>query len=910
MTIINKWLLPRGRIAIAEACAIGFVSGLSAVFLKEGVNTAGGWRIQLAQQLPPLLALPLVGIVFGFIAGFLVERFAPETTGGGIPQVKSALAGVPVALNWRVALVKLGSCILSLSSGMTLGRQGPTVHIGAALASELSRIVPTSPSHRRQLIAAGAAAGLAAGFNAPIAGVLFVVEELLHDFSELTLGTAILASFIGAVVSRLLGGQSLNVNLDLATYTTSFSAPEIPFYILLGLLAGVFGTLFNQGILTALAVNRRWRVRMPVRVAIAGAISGIAIALLPASFQNHTGLREFLLTGDATAIGATVAFISHFLLTCIAYGSGAPGGLFAPALLLGASLGYLIGLLEMHTLGNAAATTYALAGMGAFFSAVAKVPITGIVIIFEMTTDFNLVLPLMIGSVTAYLIADALSKTGVYNRLLEWNGVSLSKEPSSNNFLRQLTAADVMQRRVETLSSQLPLAEVAQAFSRSHHRGFPVVNEGVLVGIVTQTDLAKMESRALPGETPLSEIMTPDPVTVRLSDSLSEVLYRLDRYKLSRLPVTEGRKLVGIITRSDIIRVESDRLNFKTPQGPKAEPSYVVYQTRSPATGRGRLLVPIANPQTAHLLVRTAAAIAREKHYELECLSAIVVSKSDAPDRTPVDITKTLELLQEVSEVASGVEIPIHTQIRTTHDIAQAILETIQERNIDLILMGWKGQTSTPGRIFGSVVDTLIRQAPCDVLLVKWGNPQAQNGASLKGQSVDFRRDCYAVDEKANNGRGFSRQPLAYSPISTDLSYCPLPLFNRYLIPMAGGPNCAAAVRLIPALVRLSQAPEIQLCQIFEPGKQAIDTQVMQSATDFLNSLLKCPINSIALRSPSVTEAVIQLTKQEQCDVVIVGASREGLLKQAWAGNIPEAIALQCDCTVILFRQAVPPEEV
>ncbi len=155
------------------------------------------------------LALPAIGLSFGFLAGFLVQRFAPEASGSGIPQVKASLANVPVKLSWRVAIVKLLSAMIAIGSGITLGRQGPTVQVGAGLAAGMSRWVPTSPEHRRQMIAAGAGAGLAAAFNAPIAGVLFIVEELLQDLSGITLGTAIIASFIGGVISRLLGGGSL-----------------------------------------------------------------------------------------------------------------------------------------------------------------------------------------------------------------------------------------------------------------------------------------------------------------------------------------------------------------------------------------------------------------------------------------------------------------------------------------------------------------------------------------------------------------------------------------------------------------------------------------------------------------------------------------------------------------------------
>ncbi len=210
----RRWLQPQ-RFTIIEACLIGFVSGLAAVVLQQGVNWLGTERLYWSTRVffgsstvpaPSFLVLACIGAIGGFTSGFLIERFAPEAQGSGIPQVKAALAQFPVRLNGQVAWVKLLSGILALGSGLSLGRQGPTVQIGAALAAQLSYWVPTAPAHRKQMIAAGAGAGLAAAFNAPLAGVLFVVEELLRDLSGLTLGTAILSSFIGAVVARTLGG--------------------------------------------------------------------------------------------------------------------------------------------------------------------------------------------------------------------------------------------------------------------------------------------------------------------------------------------------------------------------------------------------------------------------------------------------------------------------------------------------------------------------------------------------------------------------------------------------------------------------------------------------------------------------------------------------------------------------------
>lgn len=856
-------LRPGRRLAIAEACLIGLVAALSAVLLKAGTGWLGAYRIRASQQFPAWMVLPAVGLSFGFLAGLLVERLAPEASGSGIPHVKAALANVPIKLSWRVAAVKLVSAIIALGSGLTLGRQGPTVHVGAALAAQLSRWVPTSPDHRRQMIAVGAGAGLAAAFNAPIAGVLFIVEELLQDLSGLTLGTAIIASFIGAVVSRILGGHSLKLNVVLAAHSTSFSLVELPFFLLLGILAGLLGSLFNWGIIASLRYYRQLHLSLPLRVGLAGLVTGIVVAMLPASFRDNTGLREFLITGEASWYWAAIAFVAQFILTLVAFGSGAPGGLFAPSLIMGSALGYLVGVSEYNLMGEGSPTTYALAGMGAFFSVVSKVPITAIVIVFEMTTDFNLVLPLMIGSVTAYLIAENLAPGSLYNRLLELNGIHLEKQTVAKGLLADLTAQDVMQPRVETLAAQMTLDEAVQAFSRSHHRGFPVVDDGRLVGIVTQTDLAKMRVQKLSGDIPLSEIMTPKPVTVPPTASLGHVLYLLDRYQLSRLPVIEGRKLVGIITRADIIRAEADKLNCKPGEfGPRPEPSYVIYQTRSPNTGRGRLLVPLANPQTAASLLQMASAIARDRHYELECLQVILVPRHSSPSETQVNTAKSRRLLRQAEALGRKWNIPVHTQIRVAHDVAQAILETINERHIDLLLTGWKGNTITPGRIFGSVVDTLIRQASCDVVLVKFGSDSEPN-------------------------------------------------FNRWLVPMAGGPNSKAAIQLLPALVTLGDTPSILLCQVFQPRDSEPDITLLKQALRDLTRHRKfsSEVTAAPVKASSVSEGVINLVKTERFDVVVLGASREGLLQQAIKGNIPASIASRVESTVILLRGAIVESE-
>ncbi|NEQ44622.1 MAG: CBS domain-containing protein [Leptolyngbya sp. SIOISBB] len=855
---LHRFFGPK-RVAFLEACIIGVVSGLAAVALKQSVEILTDWR--LTSTLPTWLLLPLVGLLGGMASGWLLERVAPEATGSGIPKVKAALAYVDISLNLRVALAKLGSTILALGAGLSLGRQGPTVQIGAALAAQLSQWVPTSPEYRRQLLAAGAAAGLAAGFNAPIAGVLFVVEELLQDFSNLTLGTAILASFVGAVVSRLLGGQGLNLS-TFSTMQTGLSVQDLPFLILLGVLAGIFGGIFSQGVFTSLHFFQQMKtISLPLRIGLAGGFTGLVGALLPIAAQDNTGLRELLITGNGAWQMIALAFVVKFVLTLLAYGSGASGGLFAPALVLGAALGSLVSFvaqashgwfgLPVDTLASSNTTTYALTGMGAFFSAVTRGPITAIVIVFEMTANFNLVLPLMIGSGLAYLLSDKISSGSIYDRLLAFQGIHLHVTPAEANPWANLTAADLMQRRVETLSAKMTVPEALEAFSRSHHRGFPVLKQGKLVGIVTQTDLGdKTQSRS--SNLCLQDIMTPEPVTVTPESSLPHVLDLLNRLKVSRIPVTDGNKLVGIITRGDIIRAESERLSGKPAEtGPAATPSCGIYRMRSPAVGRGRLLVPLSDPETAPLLLNMAVAIARQEQYELECVHVVLVPRSIPPEEAEVDLGISQQLLS-LAEQWTQDTVPLHTQIRVAHDVATTLLEVIKKRHIDQVLLGWRRPSLTPGRLVGNVVDTLLRQAPCPVIVVKPGDTAT---------------------------------------------------FNRWLLPSAGGPNSKLALRLMPALMSLGHAPTIDLCAIAtkHDDQHCMHRQLVRRA-GILERRLQTIIKIRMTVQEDIATGILNLSAHHHSDVVILGASRESLFSHVMKGNIPLAVAQKCPATVILVQ--------
>ena len=862
------------RYALLEACLIGVISALAALALKEGIGWLGGYRVQAANE-QGWWVLPIAGFLLGGITGFCLQWLAPTAGGGGIPQVKAVLAQLPMSLSLRGAAVKMLGTILVLGAGFTLGRRGPTVHLGAALAAQLSLWLPTSPQHRRQMIAAGAAAGLAAGFNTPIAGIVFVVEELMRDISGFTLETAILASFTGSVVSRLLGSSQVNLEglVSQKGWEVTFTSQEIPFFLLLGISAGVLGGLFNRGILFSLRFYDELKWPLPARIAVAGLISGSVVALLPPFFRDNAGLRDFLITGEGGWQITAIALVAYFFLTLVAYGSGAPGGLFSPALVLGSALGYLIGVAEVSLVGMGSANTYALAGMGAMFTAVVRVPVTAIVIIFELTANFELVLPLMISCAVAYLVAESVSSGSLYQRLLAAKGISLQEETQVDPLLARLTASDVMQFPVETLSVDLNLDETCQAFSRSPHRGFPVVEQGKLVGLITQTDLGKFMGRSQPLH--LKQMMTTRPITVSPNAPLPEVLYLLNRYQLSHLPVTQRQRLRGIITRSDIIRAEVEELHKPHNQGESikqsviGEPSYVVYQTRSRCVGKGRILLPIANPETVVSVTTFASAIAHYRQGELELLHLIKVPRNISPHQALLDPMPGRELLQKAEAIALEKNLPIHTELRATHERGEAILEVIQERKISLLVMGWKETKNLFSlRLFGDISGKMVRRATsCDLAFIKLG-----------------------------------KTTTAY-----DLSQT-----QRWLIPFKiGDPKVERLLDLLPQLLAISSSPQCLFCGLEVDNKNPSHAgqSLIEEKTEQLRKQQQLAVETIFLSTSHPENQILQLAREKECDVIVLlttlqRSSRSLVLDSTLENNLATMITNRFQGTVILVRPA------
>lgn len=405
---------------------MGLLAGLVAVAFRHALAAAEDSRGQLLETLRAYprwgwAVLPVLGLLTGSIVGWITTRFAPAASGSGIPHLKGVLLHLRT-LRWKSLLpVKFIGGVLGIGAGLSLGREGPTVQMGAAVAQGVAEFLKVSIADLPQLLSAGAGAGLAAAFNAPLAGLVFVVEELHRELSSRTAAGALLAAVCATVVTQALAGDTPSFDVrDLQALPLT----GLPLAILVGVLGGVGGVAFNRALLAGQRVALQQRAAPAwLLPGIAGLIVGAVAWGLPESVGGGHALGERLLAGalhlaPAAALGLLAA---KFALTVICYASGAPGGIFAPMLLLGALLGVMLaGIAAPLAPGGAApATTLAVLGMTAFFVGSVRAPLTGIVLISEMTGGYLLLFPSCIAALTAYLSAEALREEPIYDALLQ-----------------------------------------------------------------------------------------------------------------------------------------------------------------------------------------------------------------------------------------------------------------------------------------------------------------------------------------------------------------------------------------------------------------------------------------------------------------------------------------------------------
>ena len=536
---------------IVQAILVGLISGMLVVRFKVSINSLF-WTIQNFLSAFPTwqkaLIFPLITTLGGLISGFLVFKFAPETKGSGIPYVKMTMARMGNMTRIRSIVVKFFAGVAGIGTGLSLGREGPSVQLGAGAGALVGRLFKMSGTNQDKLIAAGAGSAIGATFNAPIAGTIFVLEELVQKFTPALLFPVLVATVSAASLARHFLGS--NPSFDLPKLQGGITLENIPVCIILGLVAGLLGVLFSKVIFFN---NKLFDKMSKIPNYFKPAIAGLAVGLIGLVIPYVLGSGNFsvdLLLQHKFSLGLVlIIFIAKFFVTPFCFGSGAAGGIFLPMLMLGSFLGYIVSAVCNSFGFHTDPIVIAILGMGAFLSAVARTPITAVVMVFEMTGGYSHILPIMLSAAIADLVAEKLNQKPIYASLIVQNS-----KFGDAKILSELKVQDYMHRDVKTLTPTMTILEASKKIAEYKYKVYPVINEiGKILGVVTRYDVEDAIFQGNPTTMTLNKIMNPSPVVISANKDLYVAYFRLHTNNIDKLPVIDKRKrLCGIISREDI----------------------------------------------------------------------------------------------------------------------------------------------------------------------------------------------------------------------------------------------------------------------------------------------------------------------------------------------------------------------
>ncbi|GAA2103267.1 chloride channel protein [Microlunatus panaciterrae] len=498
--------------------------------------------------------LLIAPVVAGLIYGPLVHRFAPEARGHGVPEVMYAVAERGGRIPAQVSVVKAVASALCIGSGGSVGREGPIVQIGSALGSTVGRIARLPEGRLRMLVACGAAGGIAATFNAPLAGPMFAMELILRNFAVESFGAVVLSSVTASVVSRAVLGDEAFLSLPAFTLR---SPVEYLLFILLGLVVGAIGVLFSRVLyLIEDVCDWAWRGPEWLRPAAGGLLLGVVLLVLPEMYGVGYPVLENAVEGRYLLGFLLLLMAGKMLATSLTIGIGGSGGVFAPSLFIGATAGTAFGTVAHAWLPHltAAPGVYGLIGMGAAFAGAARAPITAVIVLFELTGEYTIILPMLTAIVIATLTSRALTPDTIYTRKLRRRGIDLDR-PASPDQPSSMPVSSVLERLPQPLGEDDDLASAARALARSDHGMLPVVGtDGSYHGCVT----ARAVAEAFDDETSAGRRvadLTELPPLVTTTSTVSDALSALVAEQGSGLPVLDpdDHALVGWITHQGIL---------------------------------------------------------------------------------------------------------------------------------------------------------------------------------------------------------------------------------------------------------------------------------------------------------------------------------------------------------------------
>ncbi|MFN2112937.1 MAG: chloride channel protein [Anaerolineales bacterium] len=558
--------LPESLAIFLTAVLVGVGAGLGAVvfrrliaffqelFFEDLVGLLGGFHLYY------LLFIPALG---GLIYGPLIYKFAREAKGHGVPEVMEAVALRGGRIRPVVAVVKSLASAVCIASGGSIGREGPIAQIGSAIGSTVGQYFKLSDERVKNLVACGAAGGIAATFNAPIAGAVFALEIILGQLHAVYFGAVVISAVTADVIAHFFEGGLRAFSVPEYTMVSPW---ELLLYVVMGLVMAVASVGFSRLLYFSEDLWDGLSFPEYLKPVLGGVLLGVIGILSPkfGTFPRVFGVGYDSITDALLGSMALQMTLSLFLLkllaTILTLGAGGSGGIFAPSLFMGAMLGEIFGQVagQLFPGVTAPAGAYAMVGMAAFFSGAAHAPVTAILILFELTGNYEIILPLMLATVTSTLISRALSPESIYTLKLTRRGVHL-QEGKDIDVMQTITVGEAMSKSYDVVASDLSLKDLASEFEHSHHHGFPVVdNENRLVGVVTIQDLDRALEAGIPGDTMVKDIATcQELVTAYDDEPMWTALRKLGVRDVGRLPVIKrgsDNQLVGVVRRKDIIQ--------------------------------------------------------------------------------------------------------------------------------------------------------------------------------------------------------------------------------------------------------------------------------------------------------------------------------------------------------------------
>ncbi|HWU22473.1 MAG TPA: chloride channel protein [Nocardioides sp.] len=519
--VLFRWLIRTFTLVLSGHADYAAVPGAA----HPGLEGLGRWFV---------IGTPVVA---GLLYGPLVHFFAREARGHGVPEVMYAVARRGGRIAPQVAAVKALASALCIGGGGSVGREGPIVQIGSALGSTTGRIVGVAESRLRVLVACGAAGGIAATFNAPLAGVFFAMELILADFVAEAFGMVVIASVTSAAIGRAILGNS--PFLQLPTFTLQHPAQYLLFAAL-GVVAGAVGVGFTK-ILYAIEdlCDAVWRGPEWLRPAVGGLVLGALLLVLPQMYGVGYPVLSNAVFGKYAAAFLLVLLVGKIVATSLTIGIGGSGGVFAPSLFIGAMLGAAFGALANHAVPSVAgpAGAYALIGMGAVFAGAARAPITAVVILFELTGQYSIILPLMVAIVLATGVSHRLSADTIYSLKLRRRGVDLGTRETISAALTTVGAA--MRPLPDPIGAGQPLGEAALRLAHSAYGTLPVTDEGRYAGVITARAIAEELARSGGDAPSTAASLAVRPAPLAPADHLDAAVRELDASDLGALPVAD-----------------------------------------------------------------------------------------------------------------------------------------------------------------------------------------------------------------------------------------------------------------------------------------------------------------------------------------------------------------------------------